>query len=109
MKTPVEVMGRRVANRLATAEDMANHNLRAHAELMQSMMDVRIDSEIAPYEGQLAVARVQSAMSKLVEAQADLAKAHKMLRSDFQKITMIPDDGERCPTEGLTEGMQAAA
>lgn len=109
MSACIKVMGRRVAERLAVAEDLANQNLRAHAALLQSMMDVRTDTDVAPYEGQIAVARLQSAMSKLVEAQSDLAKAHKTLRTDFCRITMIPDDGEPCPTNPFVEAVREAA
>lgn len=110
MSMPVEFAGRRVAEDLAAAEDLANQNLHAHAKLMQSMMDVRIKTDVAPYEGMTAVMRVQTAMSKLVEAQAEIAKAHKGLRSDFTRITAIPDDGTRCPTQQpFVEGVKTAA
>ncbi|WP_156170096.1 hypothetical protein [Aurantiacibacter luteus] len=97
MTTPVEVMGIRVADRLATAENLANQTLRAFAALQQSMMDVRTDSDVAPYEGQIAVMRVQAAAGKIVEAQSELFKAHKSLRADFCRITMLPDSNSDCP------------
>ncbi|WP_340588350.1 hypothetical protein [Erythrobacter alti] len=109
MKMSVECAGRRVAENLAFAEDLANQSLHAHAKLMQSMMEVRTRTEVAPYEGMTAVMRVQAAMSKLVEAQGEIAKAHKSLRSDFTRITAIPDDGTRCPTEPFIEAVKTAA
>ena len=99
MTATVEIMGMRVADRLAEAEDLTNQTLKAFAALQQSMMDVRTETEIAPYEGQMAVIRLQTAMGKIVEAQGELFKSHKSLRTDFCKITMIPDDGSRCPTK----------
>ncbi|MWV27007.1 hypothetical protein [Aurantiacibacter rhizosphaerae] len=109
MSMHVEHAGRRVAANLAAAEDLANQTLHAHATLMQSMMDVRTQTDVAPYEGMTAVMRVQSAMSKLVEAQADIAKAHKSLRDDFTRITAVPDDGTRCPTEKYIGAVKTAA
>lgn len=109
MTIPVEVLGRRVADDLAAAEDLANQTLQAHARLMQSMMEVRTMTDVAPYEGMPAVIRVQNAMSKLVEAQSDIAKAHKSLRDDFTRITAIPDNGERCPVSGSARLVQDKA
>lgn len=103
MSVPVELLGRRVADDLAQAENAANETLQAYARLMQSMMSVRIDSDVAPYEGMTAVMRVQNAMNKIVEAQSDTAKAHKSLRDDFTRITAAPEDGQRCPTHGNLE------
>lgn len=109
MTIPVEVMGKRVAAHLADAENLANETLKAHARLLQSMMDVRTETDVAPYEGMPAVMRVQSAMSKLVEAQGDIAKAHKSLRDDFTRITAIPDNNERCPASGSATVMDTQA
>lgn len=109
MSAPVEIIGRRVADNLAHAEDLANKSLHAHAALLQSMMDVRTQTDVAPYEGQIAVMRVQAAMSKIVEAQGEIAKAHKSMRADFCRITMIPDNGERCPTDPSIVGIKQAA
>ena len=108
MPLPLEVAGRRVAAKLADAEDLANQSLRAHAGLMQSMMDARMSADIAPYEGQIAVMRVQAAMSKIVEGQAELAKAHKSLRADFTRITMLPETGEPCPLKVAGELREVA-
>lgn len=109
MSLPIEVAGRKVADRLAKAEEFANESLHAHAALMQSMMDVRTQTDVTPYAGQIAVTRVQAAMNKIVEAQADLAKAHKQLKSDFCKITMIPEDRGRCPVGPSASVVQQAA
>lgn len=109
MTLSIQTVGRRVAENLANAEDLANQTLMAYAKLMQSMMEVRTKTDVGPYEGQIAVTRLQAAMSKIVEAQGDTVKAHKLLRTDFCKITMIPDDGTRCPTEPFVEAVKDAA
>ena len=70
-------------------------------------MNLRIETDIAPYEGQVSVVRVQEAQSKAVSLQTDLLKAHKGLRSDFSRITMVPDDGDRCPTNPAVVGKVA--
>lgn len=89
----------RVTEDLEQAEILANEALRANARLMQSMMNLRIETDLRPYEGQIAVMRVQEATAALVEAQNALAKAHKSLRSDFQRITMHADDSDPCPVK----------
>lgn len=109
MNMPVELAGRRVAQDLEAAENLANQSLQAHAKLMQSMMEVRTQTDVAPYEGMTAVMRVQSAMNKLVEAQSEIARAHKSLRSDFSRITAMPDNGERCPVNPTVVGVEKAA
>ncbi len=105
----IETAARRVAADLDKAEKLANELHRALAQLQLSMMNLRIDTDIAPYEGQISVIRVQEAQSKAVALQSDLLKAHKGLRSDFSRITMVPDDGDRCPTDPQQPGLSRAA
>lgn len=104
-----EVASKRVAEDLERAENLANELQRAIAQLQLSMMNLRIDTGIAAYEGQLSVVRVQEAQSKAVALQSDLLKAHKGLRSDFTRITMVPDDRDRCPTEGTDTNIRKVA
>lgn len=104
-----EVASKRVAEDLERAENLANELQRAIAQLQLSMMNLRIDTGIAAYEGQLSVVRVQEAQSKAVALQSDLLKAHKGLRSDFTRITMVPDDRDRCPTQGTVPKIREVA
>lgn len=105
----IETASRRVTADLDKAENLANELQRAIAQLQLSMMNLRIDTDIAPYEGQVSVVRVQQAQAKAVALQSDLLKAHKGLRSDFTRITMVPDDGDPCPTRRTTGEMSIAA
>ena len=105
----VELASQRVASDLERAEKLANELQRAIAHLQVSMMNLRIDTDIAAYEGQLSVVRVQEAQAKAVALQGDLLKAHKGLRADFCRITMIPDDQVRCPTQGATAAIRDVA
>ena len=100
MSLPIELAGKRIADDLDAAERSANELLRHLALLQVSMMNARIDSDLAPYDGQIAVARVQQAQSQTVEAMGNLAKAHTSMRKEFIEITGYPDIG-RCPVEGL--------
>ncbi len=97
----LQTAGTRIAEDLDAAERLANETLRAVARLQVSMMNARIDSDLTPYDGQIAVVRVQQASASLVEAQGNLAKAHKSMREDFIKMTGLtpPEDGDRCPTD----------
>ncbi|WP_338243168.1 hypothetical protein [Aurantiacibacter hainanensis] len=104
-----EAASQRIAADLEQAEILANELQRAIARLQLSMMNLRLDTDIAPYEGQASVIRVQEAQSKAVALQSDLLKAHKGLRSDFTRITMVPDDRDRCPAEPFTTGARDAA
>ena len=99
----------RIASDLDRAEKLANELQRALAQLQLSMMNMRIDTDVAPYEGQISVVRVQEAQSKAVGLQSDLLKAHKGLRADFSRITMLPDDQDRCPTDPLRSKQQKVA
>lgn len=105
-----ETASLRVTEDLNQAERMANEALRANSRLMQSMMNLRIDTDLRPYEGQIAVVRVQEASAALVEAQNALAKAHKTLRGDFQRITSHADDNDPCPVTPIKQpsGLRAA-
>ncbi len=103
-----ETASLRVTEDLDAAERLANEALRANARLMQSMMNLRIDTDMRPYEGQIAVVRVQEATAALVEAQNALAKAHKVLRSDFVRISSHADNYDPCPTR-RPAGLQEAA
>ena len=105
----LEAASQRIAADLEKAETLANELQRAIAQLQLSMMNLRIDTDIAPYEGQVSVIRVQEAQSKAVALQSDLLKAHKGLRSDFTRITMVPDDRDRCPTETFATRARDAA
>lgn len=105
----LETAARRVAADLEKAEMFANELQRSLAQLQLSMMNLRIDTEVAPYEGQLSVMRVQEAQSKAVSLQSDLLKAHKGLRADFTRITMLPDDQNRCPTEAIETEVKRVA
>lgn len=101
MSLTVEAASVRVADDLENAERAANESLRAKARLLESMMITRLEADLPQYEGQIAVIRLQQAIANDVAAMGDLAKAHKSLRSDFIKITMIPDMPGVCPTGGL--------
>ena len=101
MNLSIPIAAKRIASELDSAERLANETLRATAALQVSMMNLRIDGGVAPYESQMSVLRVQQAQAKIVEAQSELAKAHKTLRADFEKITMVPDTDARCPVRGL--------
>lgn len=105
----IETAGIRIAADLEQAEALANECLRAHALLMTSMMNLRLETGVAPYEGQIAVSRVQTAMNKIVEAQGDLAKAHKSMREGYIKITGGPDDPFKCPLASLGKVTSEAA
>lgn len=94
---PINLAGKRIADDLDAAERLANESLRANAQLLLSMMNARIDSDLAPYDGQLAVSRVQQAIQQIVEAQNNLAKAHKSMRAEFIEITGVGDENRRCP------------
>lgn len=99
----------RVTEDLDTAERLANEALRASSRLMQSMMNLRIDTDLRPYEGQIAVVRVQEATAALVDAQNALAKAHKTLRADFERISSHADNYDPCPTRRPPSGLQEVA
>lgn len=105
----LETAGQRVAVDLEEAERLTNEAIRAVAKLQTSMMNTRIDTELAQYEGQVSVVRVQQASGSLVEAMNHLAKAHKGMRSDFIRITCAPDDNERCPALETGEGLRNVA
>jgi hypothetical protein len=104
-----EAASLRVTEDLDQAERLANEALRANARLMQSMMNLRIDTDLRPYEGQIAVVRVQEATAALVEAQNALAKAHKTLRADFIRISSHADDYEPCPSRKPPSGIREVA
>lgn len=106
---PIRAAGKRIADDLDRAERLANESLRATAMLQVSMMNARIDSELSPYEGQIAVIRVQEAAQQLVEAQGNLAKAHKALRTDFIRVVGLPDTNDRCPVSGISGATTEAA
>ena len=93
----LELAGHRVAEDLEAAELAVNEALRRVAILQVSMMNTRIDTEVAQYEGQTSVIRVNEAATALVEGMNHLAKAHKGLRADFLRVTGGPDNDERCP------------
>ena len=99
----VEAAGVRVAEDLEAAEAAVNEAMRRVARLQLSMMNTRLDTELAQYEGQTSVVRVSQANAALVDGMNHLAKAHKQMRADFLRVTAGPDDYERCPARNLTE------
>ena len=97
---PLHAAGTRIAADLAEAERLSNEYVRCLARLQGSMMNARLDSEMEPYDGQIAVVRVQEAQSQAVQSQGNLFKAHTSMRSDFVRMADVPDVIGRCPTEG---------
>ena len=99
----VENAGVRIAEDLETAERLTNECMRAYARLLQSMMNVRLDTDLPQYQGQTAVMRLQEAQKHQVDAMSHLARVHKSMREDFLQITNVADEIGRCPTTGLKE------
>ena len=93
----VEAAGVRIAADLEEAERLTNECIRAYARLQTSMMNVRLETELPQYQGQLAVVRLQEAQKNQVDAMSQLAKVHKSMREDYIKVTGLPDQGGRCP------------
>ncbi|WAT17934.1 hypothetical protein OZN62_13615 [Aurantiacibacter sp. MUD11] len=99
----VEAAGARVARDLEDAERMTNETLRAMSRLQMSMLNVRLDTDLPQYQGQIAVIRLQEAQKQMVDAMTNLTKVHKAMRDDFTKITGLPDEPGRCPVTGELE------
>ena len=109
MSLSLQAAGVRIAEDLDVAEQSANECLRNLAKLQHSMMNARIDSDLAPYEGQAAVTRIQAAMANLVDAQGDIARAHAAMRKRFIELADIPDTNGRCPTAAIETQDKVAA
>ncbi|RIV89218.1 hypothetical protein [Aurantiacibacter zhengii] len=108
----VETAGKRVATDLEDAERLTNETLRAMSRLQHSMLNVRLDTELPQYQGQMAIIRLQEAQKHLVDAMTNLTKMHKSLRDDFTKITGLPDEPGRCPVSrelGVADEVTIAA
>lgn len=102
----IEAAGQRIAADLDDVENATNEAMRKLARLQVSMMNARLDSDLRPYDGQLAVMRVAEAQQQLVAVMSNLAKAHKSMRDDFTKIKMPTDDNDRCPVRQAPQGAQ---
>lgn len=105
----IETAGQRIAADLENAERQINEAIRAVARLQLTMMNARIDTDMAQYEGQTSVIRVQQASAAMVEGMNHLAKAHKGMRTDFIRITGGPDNSDRCPTQQPLSEISTAA
>ncbi len=104
----VEAAGVRIAHELEDAERLTNECLRAYAKLQQSMMNVRLETELPQYQGHTAVMRLQEAQKHQVDAMSQLVRVHTSMREDFIKVTGTVDRGGRCPTGGLLIGSSEA-
>lgn len=98
----IEAAGVRIAAELEDAERLTNECLRAYARLQQSMMNVRLETDLPQYQGHTAVMRLQEAQKHQVEAMGQLARLHKSMRDDFLTITGLPETFGRCPTKSLS-------
>ncbi len=105
----IEAAGARVASDLEDAERLTNESLRALARLQLSMLNVRLDTELPQYQGQLAVVRLQEAQKQMVDAMSNLTKVHKSMREDYLKITGLPDAPGRCPRGQIALAEKTAA
>ena len=99
MPMTVEIAGRRVKRVLEAAERSTNETSRAYAELQTAMLDVRLETELPQYQGQVAMMRLQEAQRHVIEAQGQLARVHKEMRDQFIDVTAGPDE-PRCPIGG---------
>ena len=96
MSMTVEIAGQRVKRVLESAERMTNETSRAYAELQTAMLDVRLETDLPQYQGQVAMLRLQEAQKLVIEAQGQLARVHKAMREEFIEVTAGPDE-PRCP------------
>ena len=93
----IEAAGTRVAQELEATETAINEALRCVARLQGAMINARMDTGLAQYEGQPALARVGQANSALMESMNHVLRAHKGVRADFERVSAGLEDGDRCP------------
>lgn len=105
----LEAASVRIADDLEEAERLTNECIRAYARLQQSMINIRLDTDLPQYQGQLAVVRLQEAQKNQVDAMSQLAKVHKSMREDYLKITGLPDEVGRCAVTRVSEVAKGVA
>lgn len=99
----IPAAGTRFARELEDAEMLTNQAIAAYAKIKQTMVAVRLDTDLPQYAGQESLMRLQKGETLLVEAMSNLARVHAGLRKDFIRETASPDMPGHCPTRGHNE------
>lgn len=102
-----QIAAMRIAPRLTASEDGIDSLLSQLAELVGEISTARVATGSAAATGHRAIARAVAAQSKIVEARADLIRAHE----DLRKIAETADIPNDCPTASADsdEAIRAAA
>lgn len=89
----------RIGRALNATEDSIDTTLAGIAALLGELVEARLAIETPAATGHRALARIAGAQLKVIEARADLIRAHE----DLRRLAETSDMPTECPSTGLDE------
>ena len=97
-----QIASARLARQVPEAEQAIDQALQATTAVLQTMLSARIEADVPPHTGQLALSKLMQSQQALIAASNDFMRVHRELAAIGQEL-MAADYGDCPPATGALE------